>query len=295
MTAAMALGAAFGLGVLFLWWALVPPRTDLAGAVADFAARPRSVAPVSTEFGPMRRATSAVARALSDRGLFLADVRTSLAIVGRTLEAHVVRKLSVALVGALIPVLVTSAVVSAGMSPGLWAPAAASSVLAMGFFVLPDVALAREAEERRQELRVALACYLDLVSMSLAGGRGAPEALVEAARIGHSRGFDEIASTLTHARYSGTSLWSAFSDLGNRFGVSELSDLGGSLALVADDGAKIRESLRARAATARARQLAQSEGEAERSSESIRNAHLLLGFAFLVFLSYPAIAAVMAI
>lgn len=57
----------------------------------------------------------------------------------------------------------------------------------------------------------------------------------------------------------------------------------------------MRESLRARASTARKRQLAEAEGSAEKASNSIQNAHLFLGFSFLLFLGYPAVAAVMAI
>ena len=39
----------------------------------------------------------------------------------------------------------------------------------------------------------------------------------------------------------------------------------------------------------------EAEGAAERASSSITNAQLFLGFSFLLFLGYPAIAAVMAI
>jgi hypothetical protein len=75
----------------------------------------------------------------------------------------------------------------------------------------------------------------------------------------------------------------------------ELQDLGGALLLVADDGAKVRASLSARAATMRRRQLAEAEGEAAKADQTIQLAQVVLAFAFFLFLCFPAITAVMQI
>ena len=61
-----------------------------------------------------------------------------------------------------------------------------------------------------------------------------------------------------------------------------------ALALVADDGAKIRQSLSSRAETMRRRELAEIEGKAGAKSQSMLVAQMLLCAAFLVFLIYPA-------
>jgi hypothetical protein len=58
---------------------------------------------------------------------------------------------------------------------------------------------------------------------------------------------------------------------------------------VADDGAKIRASLSARAATLRRRELAEAEGKAGERSQSMLVAQLLICFGFLLFLAYPAV------
>lgn len=296
MIPAMLIGALTGLGLLLLVIAIIPPRTDLAAAVGRFDAQ-RAASPISASDSTNWFTITAgkVALWASNNGLVLKGLRENLSLVGKTLEQHFVSKLAVALIGLLIPTGAVLVLAASGINTGLLIPAFFGLSLAIAFSFLPDLSLAREAEKKRTELRRALSCYLDLVAMSLAGGRGVPEALADASRIGRGWGFDLIADALAHARYAGTSTWEAFSDLGTRVGVSELRDLGGALALVADDGAKIRDSLSSRAATARTRQLAESEGEAERASESIKNAHLMLGFAFLVFLAYPAVAAVMAI
>ena len=61
------------------------------------------------------------------------------------------------------------------------------------------------------------------------------------------------------------------------------------MTLVADDGAKVRDSLSARAATQRRRQLAEAEGEAEKGDQSIGIAQVVLAIGFLLFLAYPAV------
>ena len=53
--------------------------------------------------------------------------------------------------------------------------------------------------------------------------------------------------------------------------------------LAADDGAKIRQSLSARAATLRRRELADAEGEAGEQSQSMLVAQLLICMGFLIF------------
>jgi tight adherence protein C len=295
--AAMLIGAAAGSGLLAAGWALVPPRIDLARAVGRFDSergRARAVDLTNT-----RTIQERIGRWLSARaeahGLTSPGLLANLALLDRTVEVHLVSKLMTATFGLALPLMLAAILASVGASTGIGIPVIVATALAVAFSFLPDLSVAQAAQKRRDEMRRALSCYLDLVSMALAGGRGVPEALPSAARIGRGWAFELIADTLTYARYGGGTPWDALKELGDRVQVSELRDLGSALTLVADDGAKIRESLKARAATARSRQLAEAEGSAERASESIKNAHLLLGFMFLLFLGFPAVAAVMAV
>ena len=93
---------------------------------------------------------------------------------------------------------------------------------------------------------------------------------------------------MADARITGISQWQALGSLGEELGVEELKDLSASLALVADDGAKVRESLASRAETMRHRELAEIEGSAGEKSQSMLVAQLLLCAGFLVFLIFPA-------
>jgi tight adherence protein C len=81
----------------------------------------------------------------------------------------------------------------------------------------------------------------------------------------------------------------ALGGLAEEVKVDELRDLSAALSLVADDGAKVRESLTARAASLRRRQLTDLEGQAGERSQSMLVAQMVLVMGFLVFLVYPVI------
>ena len=213
----------------------------------------------------------------------------------RTIEQHVTSKVALGAAGLVGPGVLVGVLAMAGFRPGVAAPVLAGLLLSVVLFWIPDVSLSRAASARRFELRRALACYLDLVSMSLAGGRGIPEALPAAARIGRGWAFSLLQQTLDRARYVGVTPWVALSELGEKLDVPELQDLGGSLQLVADDGAKVRASLAARASTQRRRQLAETEGEAAKADQSIQMAQVVLAVGFFLFLGFPAVVAVMGI
>jgi tight adherence protein C len=173
-------------------------------------------------------------------------------------------------------------------------PAAIPAIGALAFgafgFFLPDLALRSEANARRRDFRRSVGVFLDLVAMNLAGGRGLPEALLAAASVGDHWSMIRIRQALANARLYGTTPWAALGALGEEINVEELKELSGALVLAADDGAKIRSSLSARAATLRRRELTQAEGEEGEKSQSMLVAQMLISTAFLLFLGFPAVA-----
>jgi len=292
MTLAILCGAGFGLALLLFGLAIAPPRIDLAAAVGRWESqRQHKPAATAVEAAADLRARlgESLVRELRQRGISMSKMRMDLELLGKTLEEHLTGKVILGVFGLVLPSMVNGCAALAGITIPWSIPALFGLCLAAVFFVLPDVAVTQEARARRDDLRRALACYLDLVSMSLAGGRGIPEALPTAAHIGQGWAFELIAETISRARYAGITPWEAFADLGTRIDLPELRDLGGALTLVADDGAKVRQSLTARAATQRRRQLAESEGDAEKGDQSIGIAQVVLAIGFLLFLSYPAV------
>lgn len=300
MTTGLLLGAALGASLCLLVYTLVPPRTRLATVVgrwdrhqARHSARPQLD---GTELeGWHDRVGRWFVGQLAQRGITLDGLRADLELTDHTIETHLVRKVTYGLLGLLLPTAATAVMMAGGVSPPLTVPAVAGLALAALFFWVPDLSVKQAAQQRRHELRRALSCYLDLVAMSLAGGRGVPEALPTAARIGSGWAFDLLRATIERARLVGDTPWAAFADLGARTGMQELQDLGGALTLVADDGAKVRQSLTARASSQRRRQLAEAEGAAAKADQSMEMAQVVLFVGFVLFLGFPAVVAVMGI
>jgi Flp pilus assembly protein TadB len=292
---AIMVGAGLGGSLWLLRIALAPPRVDLAVAVGRWeTSRTRTSLYRPDEATTWRQQLGRrLSAELAARGVEMRKLRADLELVDKSLEQHLVTKLLTGLVGLLLPTIAVAALAAAGVGIPWTIPAGLGLALGVAFFFLPDMSVRREAADRRDELHRALGSYLDLVAMSMAGGRGVPEALPTAARIGRGWAFDLLADTISHARYAGITPWEALGDLGERTGMQELRDLGGALTLVADDGAKVRDSLTARASTMRRRQLAEAEGDAQQADQSMRMAQLILAFGFLVFIGYPAVVNVL--
>ena len=101
-----------------------------------------------------------------------------------------------------------------------------------------------------------------------------------------------VRDALDVARLRGDTPWAALGRLGTQLRIDELRDLSAALALVAEDGAKIRESLGARASSMRRRDLSDAEGKAGENSESMLVAQLVVAMGFIVFLVYPALTGI---
>ena len=162
-------------------------------------------------------------------------------------------------------------------------------VLAIVFSVFPYLEVKQKAAQRRKDFRHAVGAFLDLVGMNLAGGRGVPEALMAASEIGGGWSMWRLRDALANARITGQTPWQALGALGEEIRLDELRDLAAALSLVAEDGAKVRESLTARAVSLRRRELADLEGQAGERSQSMLVAQMFLVAGFLVFLVFPVV------
>jgi tight adherence protein C len=159
-------------------------------------------------------------------------------------------------------------------------------------FLLPDLLLRDAARVRREAFRSALSAYLDLVNVLLAGAAGTETALAAAADAGDGWAFGEIRAALERARVMRTSPWDAFNALGVELGVDELQELAASVRLAGEQGAKIKASLAAKAASLRAQQLARTEAAAHAASERMAIPNVLMFLGFLIFAGYPALISI---
>ncbi|HEX9357706.1 MAG TPA: type II secretion system F family protein [Streptosporangiaceae bacterium] len=295
MSAVLAMGALAGLGLFLLIVALVPRRLSLARRIAALdEVRPpvgRAVRQVvdERESELSRRLGRALAAFCAEQGWQFPSLRANLSLIGKSFENYLATKVLLALLGFLAGPVFLLAVSAAGFHVSLVVPVWFGAALAAVFFFLPDLEVKQKADARRRDFRHAIGAFLDLVSMNLSGGRGVPEALMAASEIGSGWALWRIRDALANARISGQTPWQALGMLGDEVRVEELRDLAAALSLVADDGAKVRESLSARAASLRRRELADLEGQAGEKSQSMLVAQMLLCAGFLIFLTYPVV------
>ena len=283
------LGAGVGLGALIAANALRPRVVPLTELLATLDAPSPSSSTVVTARGRVSR------RLLSAAGVEIDELAPDFVLAERSAEAHATAKLVGAVLGAVSALLLLSASWLVGIGISIPIGVVLAVAAASAGFVFPDMALREEANRRRQAFRHALSAYLDLVNVILAGGGGIDSALHAAADAGDGPAFAQLRHALARARLTNRSPWDVFSELGARLEVEELSELAASVSLAGTHGARIRQSLAAKADALRGHQLAEIEADAEAATERMTIPVAVLLFGFLVFIAYPALVQITSI
>ena len=310
MVVMVGLGAGLGAAIFALLWGLIPRRTSALVQLGLFDARdtsrPARRVPslglerdggTSSGLSGVREWVGArLGEWLVRRGITVTSLRQDLALTGRGLEAVLGAKVLCAAAGFVVVTgSATTVQASAGVSLPVGSAGAVGVLAGAGLFFVPDLEARLEAAARRRDFRHALSAYLDLVSLEMAGAAAPAEALPSAARVGSGWPLALIRETLRQAKVSGQDQWEALSDLGQSVGVPELTELGTLIRQVRRSGGSVRDTLTARAATMRRRELADAEAQAGRNSQSMRIAQIIIGMGFGVFLLYPSLANVLAL
>ena len=123
--------------------------------------------------------------------------------------------------------------------------------------------------------------------MSMEAGQGHAQALPAAAQIGTGAVFGEIRTAIDLAPSKGISAWEALGQLGERYRIPELVSLRSSIELAQDDGARVKASLIARAATMRSARLAAAVERANNATESMRQLTLIAAVLAAVYICAP--------
>jgi Flp pilus assembly protein TadB len=238
---------------------------------------------------------SPLAQLVEDMGIDTGRLRRDLRILGRSLDYHMATKVGSAVFGAFIVAAAATLPLLAGV--GLPGGAAAWGIgalaLAAGLFFAPDISVRVDAARRRRDFRHALSSFLDLVVVVLAGGGGVDGALALACRSGGGWAYDELRGSLRQAQLLRQTPWTALGRLGEQLGIDELQDLASSVSLAATQGAPIRESLVAKAASIRGHLLSEAESTAAAATERMSFPVVLLAFGFVGLLLYPAAASIL--
>lgn len=282
---ALATGVLCGLGIFVAVREIVPAPTRLDAALArldpgqDWVP---SAAPRAPRAGPL-------ARRIAAELPWLPVPATDLALLGKDRESWIASKVACGLLGLVFPPLLAALATLAGTSLPWTFSVVASLVFGAALFFAPDLVTRVNAAERRNDFRHALTSYLDLVALERGAGAGPTEALEAAAEIGDGWAFQRIAGALAAARRSGAAPWTALAALARETGVSELADVADIAEVAGHEGAKILETLTARAASMRSQALASDRAKAGSRSTTMVVPIALLGAGFLLLLIFPIV------
>lgn len=295
MTPVIVLAALLGVALLQLRWVLFPPAPDLVAEIDQWRrGRERAELRAGAEaaVSPLGRLTRWVGEMLrAYRPEFLDTLAPDLAITGRDLQAWLGKVVTLTLLFGLGPTVVMVLRRTRDADVSLqWGPVIGAALAVMA--VLLSVRdLRAEATRARQRFTRALSLYLDLVAMSMEAGQGHAQALPAVAQIGTDKTFIELRTTIELAPSKGISPWEALGRLGERYRISELVSLRSSIELAHDDGARIKESLVARAETMRAARLAAEVENANTATESMRQLNLVAAVLAAFYIAGPYILA----
>ena len=287
MSPIVLIGPIAGAGLLLVVRGLNPAPVSLAGSLRGLDRTGRSVADVRTDAhdGPTWLSTRLTAQISGRLG---SQVEADLAVMDRAAQAFVIEKLTtaVSLTGIVVALAVVLGLAGTSLPSGL---TLVLVVIALaGGFVIPDLALRSQAGSRRDGFRHALSSYLDLVNVLLAGGAGIETSLEAAAQAGDGWAFVQLRNALVRARTMRQSPWVCFTELGDRIGVRELTEIAASVQLAGEQGARVKMSLAAKAAALRAHQMARIEADAQAATEQMGVPMVLMFIGFIVLLGYPA-------
>lgn len=288
LPALMAIGAGIGLGVLLMVASLRRRPLTLVEALQRTDTH-RLASTNAASLGRGGQFLLSAGQAIGLERLVTDTARRDLRALDLSSDVFIARSFKTAVeLGALVPVLTAIATVAA-VRPPLEIPAVVTVLLFVAGGLLPAAELHRDAEKRRRSHRHALGAYLDLVSVNIAAGKGVEGALETAASAGQGPLFTEIRQALYQAKVAGETPWAGLDRLGDDIGIQELRELAATVTLAGDVGARVRESLAAKAKTLRTRGLAQIEEAANSANERMALPVVVLVVSFIALIGFPAV------
>jgi tight adherence protein C len=297
LTAAVVLGVLAGIGCIGAVYGARATHPSLE-AIARVSSRPvQSVPTESAHRGLFEKVTGQLMDTASTRGLFRhprwTALSPSLAITMTSPAQLASRVIGAAGVGVLAPPVLWAGTEAAGISVSVLFPILLALVMIPTGTGIPFLILKADAKERRQHFRTVIGTYVDLVVLSLAGGAGIEESLLSASAASSDWAAKRISKALLLARDTGETAWGALSELGRELDVPELGELSATLQLAGTEGARVRQSLSARAVSLRRHEQAEAESAANAMTERLFLPGTLLLLGFLLFIGYPAFSRIL--
>ncbi|MBL7498274.1 secretion system protein [Frankia sp. CNm7] len=227
--------------------------------------------------------TAGTARA---RRLLLAD---DLAVAGRDPVVHTAVRVTHATIAALAGALLAVAAALTGLPlPSLIGPVLVALAVPVGVLVA-DRPVRTVAKARRQEARLAVAAYLDLVRVLLAGGLTLHAALRLAADAGTGWAFTQIRAALDTAATRRQPPDSGLDQLAARIPLPEWRELRLTVTS-ALRGASPVLAMESKATHLRATEAADARAQAATADAELELPAATVALAFVAFLTYPLLA-----
>ncbi len=272
-------GLITGVGCWLAVRELIPAGPSLRAAIDRLDSGSRDDAETSL---PRR-----LGRWLSAAAPWLPVPAQDLRLLGQDPPDWLASKVSLGFAGlALVPVL--SGLLALGGRSLPWTiPVAGSLALGTALFFTPDLVTRVNARQKRTDFRHALTSYLDLVALERGAGAAPTEALESAAEVGRGWAFERIGAALGQARKSSLPPWDGLASLAAEIGITELADLAEIAGVAGQEGARILDTLNARAESMRAEALAATKAQAGARSTTMVLPIALLAGGFLVLLIFP--------
>ena len=297
MRLAIILGAGVGVGCIGIALGLKPVAPSLNSVVASMnvaaATRSSETDAISARLRVGRSMIAWIEESSFQTGPRWATLRSSLAITGTLPEDMAAKVLVGGGVGLVGPPLLWAIASMAGLSVSPELPILLALIAVPTGVCLPVTGLLARARDRRRHFRVITGSFVDLVVLGLAGGVGIEGAMFAAAGVSNDWAARRMMKALLTARDSGESLWVALGQLGDQIAVPELVELSTALELAGTEGARIRQSLSARATSFRRHEQADAESAAHSTTERLFVPGALLLIGFLLFIGYPAFSRIL--
>ncbi|MFD1275796.1 type II secretion system F family protein [Streptomyces kaempferi] len=213
----------------------------------------------------------------------------NLALIGQGPGQFMLKKVALAALGLLCPVIATIPWIIAGVGLPFYVPATVGLLVAGLLFITPDLAVRDQAKRAREEFAHALSAYLDLVALKRAADAGPAEALEKAAEVGRGWPFLFLQGALRRARLEKIPPYQALAEIAAEYELPGLGDVADIMRGSATDGAAVYKALRARTAALNAELLADQATEANAASEKMTAPGALLAVLVMLLMAFPAV------
>ncbi|MBL7487439.1 type II secretion system F family protein [Frankia sp. AgB1.9] len=220
------------------------------------------------------------------RRILLAD---EIAIAGRDPAAHTASRVAHATGLAILAALLAAAAAAMGLPMPVLVGPVAVLLAAFAGVTLADRPVRRLATQRRQETKLAVAAYLELVRVLLASGLPLHAVLRLAADAGHGWAFGQIRAALATSAARNQSPDAGLDELAGRVPLPELRELRLTITS-ALRGASPVEAMDSKATHLRASEAADARAEAATADAELELPAAAVALVFVGFLTYPLLA-----